>query len=200
MSEWSRYRHEFDEIGFISKGGFGNVFKARHKLDGTEYAIKKVVVPSRRVQNIMHYLEEVKTLAALDHPNIVPYKGAWIEPTLLSNFVQSTPSSGGGENCGIHISEKLSSSRSKSNRKNCSKTKFNGVESFSAEDELRQRIVDRDISYSSVVSFRADYQSNRSATTDSNGDYESEDSDNIEESDPAEKQICHYNSKLVCIS
>ena len=91
MTEWSRYHREFQEISFIAAGGFGNVFKALHRLDGIEYAVKKIVVRSGRVTSIMQHLEEVKTLAKLNHTNIISYKGAWIEPTLPSNFVPSLP-------------------------------------------------------------------------------------------------------------
>ncbi|XP_076638827.1 eukaryotic translation initiation factor 2-alpha kinase 1 isoform X2 [Colletes latitarsis] len=89
---WSRYYREFEEISFIASGGFGNVFKALHRLDGIEYAVKKIIVRSGRVKSIMQHLEEVKTLAKLNHTNIVSYKGAWIEPTLPPAFLQSLPS------------------------------------------------------------------------------------------------------------
>lgn len=36
----------------------------------------------------MHYLAEVKTLARLNHTNIVPYKAAWIEPSLESKPIK----------------------------------------------------------------------------------------------------------------
>lgn len=93
VAEWSRYHREFQEISFIAAGGFGNVFKALHRLDGIEYAIKKIKVRSGRVKNIMQHLEEVKTLAKLNHTNIVSYKGAWIEPRLPSIFTQNLVSS-----------------------------------------------------------------------------------------------------------
>ena len=102
MAEWSRYHREFQEISFIAAGGFGNVFKALHRLDGTEYAIKKIKVRSSRVKNIMQHLEEVKTLAKLNHTNIVSYKGAWIEPRLPSIFTQNLVSSN-------HFQSKLNS-------------------------------------------------------------------------------------------
>lgn len=98
MTEWSRYRRDFQEISFIAAGGFGNVFKALHRLDGIEYAVKKIVVRSGRVKSIMQHLEEVKTLAKLNHTNIVSYKGAWIEPTLPLSLIPSLPSTSGVQN------------------------------------------------------------------------------------------------------
>ncbi|KAJ8681162.1 hypothetical protein QAD02_016949 [Eretmocerus hayati] len=88
----SLYQDQFRETGFIAGGGFGNVFRAVHKLDEVEYAIKKIIVPPGRVGNIMSHLEEVRTLAKLNHTNIVSYKQAWIEtmaapcvPQLVAN-------------------------------------------------------------------------------------------------------------------
>ncbi|XP_063698800.1 eukaryotic translation initiation factor 2-alpha kinase 1-like [Culicoides brevitarsis] len=83
--EWSRYHREFDEIGFIAGGGFGKVFKARHKLDGIIYAVKKITLKSTSINNVLLHLAEVKTLASLNHSNIVPYKAAWLEPLLTYN-------------------------------------------------------------------------------------------------------------------
>ncbi|CAG4972749.1 unnamed protein product [Colias eurytheme] len=82
--EWSRYHKEFEELYFIAGGGFGSVFKARHRLDGVEYAVKKVFIKSSDVNSIMTHLAEVKTIASLNHPNIVNYKAAWLEPLIES--------------------------------------------------------------------------------------------------------------------
>ena len=38
----SRYQEEFVEINRLGKGGFGSVFKVKNKLDGREYAVKKI--------------------------------------------------------------------------------------------------------------------------------------------------------------
>lgn len=84
--EWSRYHKEFEELFFIAGGGFGNVFKARHRLDGVEYAVKKVNIKSSDVNSIMTHLAEVKTIASLNHPNIVNYKAAWLEPMIESKI------------------------------------------------------------------------------------------------------------------
>lgn len=82
--EWSRYHREFEELYCIAKGGFGIVFLARHRLDGVEYAVKKVHIKCSDVNSVMTHLSEVKTIASLNHPNIVNYKAAWLEPKIES--------------------------------------------------------------------------------------------------------------------
>lgn len=83
----SRYYREFQEISFIANGAFGNVYKAQHRLDGIDYAIKKIGVTSNHARSVKQYLNEVKTLAKLNHTNIVSYKAAWIETPSL--FISS---------------------------------------------------------------------------------------------------------------
>lgn len=80
--EWSRYYKDFEEIEKISHGGFSEVFKARHKLDNHIYAIKKILIKSTSVKNILPHLREVKTFASLNHLNVVPYKSCWLEPLI----------------------------------------------------------------------------------------------------------------------
>lgn len=95
--EWSRYYRDFEEIEKIGEGGFGDVWKSKHKLDGIEYAIKKICVKATSVKNVLNHLREVKTLASLSHINIVPYKSCWLEPLIsyqhderLLETIQST--------------------------------------------------------------------------------------------------------------
>lgn len=78
--EWSRYFKDFSEIEKIGEGGFGDVWRSRHNLDGIDYAVKKIRVKATSVKNILNHLREVKTLASLSHMNIVPYKSCWLEP------------------------------------------------------------------------------------------------------------------------
>jgi serine/threonine protein kinase len=40
----SRFSSEFETVDYINKGGFGEVYKVKNKLDGQEYAIKKIPV------------------------------------------------------------------------------------------------------------------------------------------------------------
>uniref|UniRef100_A0A336MRD9 CSON004521 protein n=1 Tax=Culicoides sonorensis TaxID=179676 RepID=A0A336MRD9_CULSO len=51
--KWSRYHLGF-EIGYLAGGGFGKILKTRH--------------------NVIFYLAKVRTLASLNHANIVSYK------------------------------------------------------------------------------------------------------------------------------
>ncbi|KAJ4502778.1 eukaryotic translation initiation factor 2-alpha kinase [Exophiala dermatitidis] len=73
----SRYRDEWEELERIGKGGFGKVFRARRKLDGQYYAVKKVESSSTKM--LEDILREVTLLAKLNHPYIVRYYNAWYE-------------------------------------------------------------------------------------------------------------------------
>lgn len=42
----SRYRAEFEELEFLGRGGGGQVVKARNRLDGHLYAVKKIRLPN----------------------------------------------------------------------------------------------------------------------------------------------------------
>lgn len=66
-----RFIKDFEEIKQIDSGAYGNVFKAKHRIDGTTYAIKRVKYNNEKVQR------EVKVLATLSHPNIVRYYNCW---------------------------------------------------------------------------------------------------------------------------
>uniref|UniRef100_A0A8V0ZSN6 Eukaryotic translation initiation factor 2-alpha kinase 1 n=1 Tax=Gallus gallus TaxID=9031 RepID=A0A8V0ZSN6_CHICK len=78
-AQTSRYLNEFDEIARLGKGGYGQVYKVRNKLDGQFYAIKKINIKKATRRDCMKVLREVKVLAGLQHPNIVGYHTAWME-------------------------------------------------------------------------------------------------------------------------
>ena len=72
----SRYMQEFIQGARLGKGGFGRVYRARHVLDGAEYAVKKVLLTgSPREQE--RAVREAMCLAKLDHPNVVRYYQVW---------------------------------------------------------------------------------------------------------------------------
>ncbi|XP_054101019.1 interferon-induced, double-stranded RNA-activated protein kinase isoform X1 [Callithrix jacchus] len=66
-----RLAQDFKEIKLIGSGGFGQVFKAKHRIDEKTYVIKRVKYNSDKAER------EVKALAELDHVNIVHYNGCW---------------------------------------------------------------------------------------------------------------------------
>lgn len=75
----SRYKSEFVENGILGSGGYGSVYRARNKIDGQEYAIKRIPLSTSDQKNCKVMLREVKILASLNHANIVRYHNAWIE-------------------------------------------------------------------------------------------------------------------------
>ncbi|KAK2744973.1 hypothetical protein FQN57_004103 [Myotisia sp. PD_48] len=77
MASVSRYTHDFDEVGRLGRGGFGQVVKARNKLDGRFYAVKKI--PQKSAIALKDTLSEIMLLSRLNHPYVVRYFTAWIE-------------------------------------------------------------------------------------------------------------------------
>ncbi|OCK86444.1 kinase-like protein [Lepidopterella palustris CBS 459.81] len=82
-----RYSREFHEVCLVGKGGYGKVYKVLHKVDGAHYAIKRIPLSPGRmkkieeggVQELDCILEEARTLARLEHRNIVRYHHAWLD-------------------------------------------------------------------------------------------------------------------------
>ncbi|GAB7338669.1 hypothetical protein MBLNU457_5397t1 [Dothideomycetes sp. NU457] len=83
----TRYIRDFEEIRMLGKGGYGTVHQCNHRLDGYSYAVKKIPLASSvlyRVQQkgpseLNAILTELRTMAGMEHPNIVRYYGGWIE-------------------------------------------------------------------------------------------------------------------------
>ena len=77
----SRYEEEFLEISEIASGEFGCVKRARHRLDGVDYAVKiskKNLECSRHDEKMA--LNEVFAHAALiKHKHFVRYYSSWVE-------------------------------------------------------------------------------------------------------------------------
>ncbi|KAK2582511.1 hypothetical protein KPH14_004809 [Odynerus spinipes] len=217
MAEWSRYHREFHEISFIASGGFGDVYKALHRLDGIEYAIKKIVVRSCEVKTILQHLEEVKSLAKLNHTNIVSYKTAWIEPTLITSTVPSLLNAEDERNkkhvsrprggriisyrprktTSFNDNDKLASDSSHSNE-------IDGQDIFPRSNKeafyrTGQRIIEQSSSESAedtasdIVSFRNDSKSNCDYS-ENNGNYTKMNDSNDESC--SNNQICQYKSQM----
>ncbi|XP_028629275.1 interferon-induced, double-stranded RNA-activated protein kinase [Grammomys surdaster] len=67
----ARFNSDFEDIEEIGSGGFGQVFKAKHRIDGKMYAIKRVKYNTKKAER------EVQALAELNHVNIVQYRICW---------------------------------------------------------------------------------------------------------------------------
>lgn len=84
FKERPRYMSDFEELTLLGEGTFSSVCCARHRLDGTLYAIKKI---KERITSESHaklMLREACAFAALaDCPNLVHYYGCWIEENQL---------------------------------------------------------------------------------------------------------------------
>ncbi|CAG2113380.1 unnamed protein product, partial [Medioppia subpectinata] len=61
------YKTQFIELEEIGSGGFGTVFKVKHRLDDKIYAVKRV------------QFGEVKNLVKLDSDFVVKYYNSWLE-------------------------------------------------------------------------------------------------------------------------
>ncbi|KAJ2595379.1 hypothetical protein GGF39_003843, partial [Coemansia sp. RSA 1721] len=88
----SRYHDDFVQLRCLGKGGFGKVYEVRNKLDGRRYAVKLIKIKGEITAD--KTLREIKTLANLDHPNIVRYYSSWIEVTRVRQRAAAVNGSG----------------------------------------------------------------------------------------------------------
>lgn len=61
------------ELRTLGKGGYGLVVAAVNRLDGRQYAVKKICMPSAAPVAYSRLMREVSTLARLQHPHVVRY-------------------------------------------------------------------------------------------------------------------------------
>ncbi|KAI8983703.1 kinase-like domain-containing protein [Pilobolus umbonatus] len=85
----SRYKADFEEIEYLGKGGFGEVIKARNRLDGRLYAIKKIRLDSKDSEDLRKILREVHSLSSLHHQYVVRYFATWFEDDDGTNYKDS---------------------------------------------------------------------------------------------------------------
>lgn len=82
--ERPRYIMDFEEEGVMGEGQFSVVYRARKRLDGTLYAVKKLKTRIHSEGEGVVLLREVCALAALKGcPNLMQYFGSWIEDSHL---------------------------------------------------------------------------------------------------------------------
>ncbi|KAM3303594.1 eIF-2-alpha kinase GCN2 isoform X1 [Capsicum chacoense] len=75
----SRYLNDFEELQPLGQGGFGHVVLCKNKLDGRQYAMKKIRLKDKILPLNDRILREVATLSRLQHQHVVRYYQAWYE-------------------------------------------------------------------------------------------------------------------------
>ncbi|KAI8820164.1 kinase-like domain-containing protein [Fimicolochytrium jonesii] len=90
----SRYSEDFEEMNVLGRGAFGRVYRVRNRLDGIEYAVKKVRL-KLGTNTLERILREVKFQAKLHHPNVVRYFSAWVEDIAEHSTHRGVPDGAG---------------------------------------------------------------------------------------------------------
>jgi eukaryotic translation initiation factor 2-alpha kinase 4 len=85
----SRYKTDWEEICRLGKGGYGEVVKARNRMDLAAYAIKKIRQPESLLSKV---IPEIMMLSRVNHPNVVRYYTAWMETDSTDAIDSSTGS------------------------------------------------------------------------------------------------------------
>jgi len=78
----TRFLQDFQCKERLGVGSYGEVWHCQHRLDGQEYAVKKVVyrADGPRGPGVQErVLREAQTWALVNHPNIVRYHSCWVE-------------------------------------------------------------------------------------------------------------------------
>ncbi|XP_010512198.1 PREDICTED: eIF-2-alpha kinase GCN2-like isoform X1 [Camelina sativa] len=75
----SRYLNDFEELKPLGQGGFGRVVLCKNKLDGRQYAMKKIRLKDKEIPVNNRIQREVATLSRLQHQHVVRYYQAWFE-------------------------------------------------------------------------------------------------------------------------
>lgn len=97
----SRLEQDFELVESLGQGGQGTVFKARSKIDGRFYAIKKVALSNTALDDATELEQarrEAVSMAAIPpHSNVVRYHTAWIEVEPVESITSSTASVRGSD-------------------------------------------------------------------------------------------------------
>ncbi|CAJ1933325.1 unnamed protein product [Sphenostylis stenocarpa] len=83
----SRYLNDFEELRPLGHGGFGHVVLCKNKLDGRQYAVKKIRLKDKSMPD--RILREVATLSRLQHQHVVRYYQAWFETEVSDSYGDS---------------------------------------------------------------------------------------------------------------
>ncbi|KAK3729626.1 hypothetical protein QZH41_017669, partial [Actinostola sp. cb2023] len=85
----SKYKMAFNDL--MQAAAKSVNCEVKNKLDGREYAIKKVPLKEADPDLCLKILREVKVLARLNHVNVVGYHAAWLEFVATQNSKSAIP-------------------------------------------------------------------------------------------------------------
>lgn len=88
-----RHKTDYEVLEELGSGGFGRVYRVKHRLDGNEYAMKVVRVSSS-TKEMEKILREVQVLSSIRSDHVVRYYSAWIERGNLSETDQEDTDEG----------------------------------------------------------------------------------------------------------
>ncbi|KAL3835058.1 hypothetical protein ACJIZ3_009794 [Penstemon smallii] len=105
----SRYLNDFEELQPLGHGGFGHVVLCKNKLDGRQYAVKKIRLKDKSLPVNDRILREVATLSRLQHQHVVRYYQAWYETGLVGSLENNTWGSKTGMSSSFSLKDTSSS-------------------------------------------------------------------------------------------
>ncbi|CAG2112489.1 unnamed protein product, partial [Medioppia subpectinata] len=82
VSAWGT-QMQFIEMSAIGSGGFGTVFKVKHRLDDKIYAVKRLQFVDISGETKQTVVEEVNSLSKLDSDFVVKFEDSWLESNHL---------------------------------------------------------------------------------------------------------------------
>jgi serine/threonine protein kinase len=79
--EDGRFNKSFDKLSFLGKGGFGKVYKAKHKLDEQVYAVKVIRFKYGVKKSVQQHklFREVISMSKLNSKYLLRYYNCWLE-------------------------------------------------------------------------------------------------------------------------
>ncbi|CAG2174199.1 unnamed protein product [Oppiella nova] len=78
-SHENHYKSLFIELSAIGSGGFGTVYKVKHRIDEHIYAVKRVQIKDFSEEYIQRVYKEVRNLGAVRSEYCVQYYNSWPE-------------------------------------------------------------------------------------------------------------------------
>lgn len=69
----------FKIIKKLGEGSYGKVYLIRSKETQKEYSLKKINFNPKKYDKVFSFMDEVNILKKIDHPNIISFKGAFID-------------------------------------------------------------------------------------------------------------------------